>query len=403
MGAEREAELAAALAELAVRSGANVQPGQIVALHSEPGKEQLARAITAAAYAHGAKFVDLAVFDVHMKRARALHADPSTLEFVPPWYGERVRALGEARAALVHRSGPVAPDAMAGVESGLAGLDMLPRLPESSEVIDARTVNWTIVPCPTPGWAQLVFPELEAARALERLWDVIAHVCRIDEADPVAAWERRFDALEAVAERLDALDLDAVRFDGPGTELEIGLLPGSRWLAARFETVDGITHTANIPSEEVFTTPDPERVNGTVRATKPLFTSGITITGLEVTFEAGRASRVAADEGAGALLAMVARDEGAARLGEIALVDGEGRIGRLGTIFYDTLLDENAASHIALGHGYEAGVSTEEDLARMNNSVIHVDFMIGGDDVAVTGVTRDRREVPLLRGGVWQV
>jgi aminopeptidase len=383
--------------------GANVQPGQIVALQSEPGKEQLARAIAAAAYARGAKFVDLSVFDVHVKRARAMHANPSTLGFVPPWYGERMVALGDARAAAIYLSGPVAPDAMAGVDAELVGRDMLPRLPESGEVIDARTINWTIVPCPTRDWAGLVFPELEPDAGLERLWDEIAHVCRLDEPDPMSAWSTRFDALGTVAARLDALDLDAVRFDGPGTELEIGLLPSSRWLTAKFETVDGIAHYANIPTEEVFTTPDPERTTGTVRATKPLFTSGVTITGLEVAFEDGRVTRIDAESGAGVLRAVAAHDDGAARLGEVALVDRDGRVGGLGTIFYDTLLDENAASHIALGRGYEAGVATEDDLQRMNHSDIHLDFMIGGNEVAVTGVTRDGREVALLRDGVWQI
>jgi len=167
--------------------------------------------------------------------------------------------------------------------------------------------------------------------------------------------------------------------------------------------VDGIVHVPNIPTEEVFTTPDPERVNGFVTATKPLFTSGTTVTGLRVRFEHGRAVSVEADHGAELIRGLAEHDEGAARLGEIALVDRAGRIGALDTVFYDTLIDENAASHIALGHGYELAVGEPDDLLRVNQSSIHVDFMIGGDEVTVTGRRRDGTEVALLRDGSWQI
>jgi aminopeptidase len=392
-----------ALAQLIVRFGANVQPGQIVALSSEPGKEGLARAVADVAYEEGAKFVDLAVFDVHLKHARAQHAERETLGFVPPWYGERATALGEHRCARIALSGPVAPKLMEDVDPERLGLDMLPAVREGIALVNDRTTNWTISPCPTPGWAELVHPDLEPAAALERLWEQIIHVCRIDEPDPVAAWEARIDRLVAAADRLDELRLDALRFEGPGTDLTVGLLPGSRWRCGYFSTVDGIVHRPNIPTEEVFTTPDPERVDGFVRATKPLFASGAMITGLRVRFEGGRAVEIDADQGAGTLRALAERDPGAARLGEVALVDREGRIGPLETVFYDTLLDENAASHIALGQGFGLAVEGESDQQRVNESEIHIDFMIGGDDVAVTGITPGGDAVPLLREGVWQI
>ncbi len=391
------------LAELLVRFGANVQPGQIVALGSEPGKEPLARAIAEAAYRAGARFVDLSVFDVHVKRARALHADPDTLSFVPPWYGERMLALSDARAARISLSGTVAPRIMDGVDPALASKDMLPALKESIKVLNDRTTNWTVGPCPTTDWARLVYPDLDGDAALERLWRQIAHVCRLDEDEPVTAWKARLDQLVSAAEKLDALSLDALHFDGPGTDLRVGLLRSGRWLCGRFETAEGITHAPNIPTEEVFTTPDPERVEGTVRSTKPLFTSGTLITGLNVTFEGGRAVQFDAERGAETLRGLSGRDAGAARLGEVALVDREGRIGQLDTVFYDTLLDENAASHVALGQGFEFAMGEERDIERVNSSEIHIDFMIGGDDVAVTGVQPDGAEVPLLRGGEWQI
>ncbi len=393
----------ARLAELIVRFGANVQPGQVVGVASEPGKEELARAITAAAYQAGAKFVDVSVFDIHLKRLRAKYADPDSLSWVPSWYGDRIIGLGELHGATIALTGPVEPHLMRDVDPELLGRDMLPRVRESIEVLNQRTVNWTVAPCPTPGWAGLVYPDLSGPEALDRLWQEIAHVCRLDEPDPVAAWNERLDRLEAVAGRLDDLALDAVRFDGPGTELTVGLLRSSRWQAARLRTIDGLVHAPNLPTEEVFTTPDPARIAGTVSSTKPLFASGALITGLRVRFDGGRAVQIDADEGADTLRTLCARDEGAARLGEVALVDRESRIGHLGTVFFDTLLDENAASHIALGQGFEFAIGDETDRARVNHSELHIDFMIGSDAVSVTGVRPGGDEVPLLRHGVWQI
>src|SRR5205085_790021 len=214
-----------------------------------------------------------------------------------------------------------------------------------------------------------------------------------------AAWQARLDQLVAVASKLSDAALDELVFEGLGTNLRIGLLRGSRWICGRLETIDGIVHAPNIPTEEVFTTPDPERVDGVVAATKPLFASGALITGIRVRFEGGKAVEIEADSGADVLRALAARDAGASRLGEVALVDREGRIGPLDTIFYDTLLDENAASHVALGRAYEFTVAEDGDRERANRSAIHVDFMIGSPEVQVTGITRDGDRVPVLRDG----
>jgi aminopeptidase len=391
------------LAELAVRFGANVQPGQIVTITSEPGKELLARAIAEAAYRSGAKFVDLDVFDIHFKHARVLHAAPETLEYVPPWIGERVVALGEHHGATIALTGRTAPHLMDDVDPALVGKDMLPRVKEVMTVVNERTTNWTVIPCPTTDWAALVYPDADPHEALERLWRAIAHVCRLDEPDPVTAWRSRFERLTEIAKKLNALGLDRLRYEGPGTSLTIGLFPSSSWDAGPMRTVGGIEHAPNIPTEEVFTTPDPDRVDGIVRATKPLFTSGGLISGLRVRFEHGRAVEIDADHGAGTLQTLAGRDDGAARLGEVALVDRESRIGALGTVFFDTLLDENAASHLALGHGFAYLIDDAQERARINTSQIHIDFMIGSDEVAVTGLTSDGREVPLLQAGEWQL
>jgi aminopeptidase len=391
------------LAKLTVALGANIQPDQIVYLQAEPGHADLVRAITVRAYQQGARFVDVDYFDPYVKRTRIEHAEESTLDFVPSWYGARMLALGEQRCARIFLTGATAPGLLDDLDPARSGRDLLPRLKESGKVVGDRTTNWTIVPCPTPGWARQIHPELDEEAALERLWDEIVHVCRLDEADPVAAWQQRTRATAAAAERLTERRFDAVHFEGSDTDLTVGLLPSSRWANASFSTVDGVPHFPNIPSEEVFTTPDPQRADGVVRSTKPLvFSDGAVVQGLSVRFEGGRAVAIDADHGAENLRARAAKDEGAARLGEVALVDGEGRIGPLGTLFYNTLLDENAASHIALGHGFVFGVD-EQDRERVNDSAIHIDFMIGGEDVSVTGITADGERVPVLRDGAWQI
>ncbi|HEX4344929.1 MAG TPA: aminopeptidase [Solirubrobacteraceae bacterium] len=389
-------------AELIVRFAANVQPGQVVAIGTEPGKLELTRAVATAAYRAGAKYVDVSLFDLHVKRARILHADEDTLDYVPPWLGERILALGEVRAARIGLTGPAAPGLLSDLDPARAGRDQLPFLRESAQVVNARTTNWTAVPCPTAPWAALVYPELEPAAALELLWEQVLHMCRLDEVDPVAAWTQRQDVLVGVSERLTQRCFDALHFEGPGTDLRVGLLPTSRWLSARFETVGGIVHMPNLPSEEVFTAPDPARVDGVVRSTKPLVVGGTIVRGLRVEFAGGRAVSISADEGGELLSRYAARDEGACRLGEVALVDEDGRIGPLDTVFYDTLIDENAASHVALGSAYEftAGV---EDHPRLNRSQIHIDFMVGSPAVDVTGLTAGGERVPVLRGGAWQV
>jgi aminopeptidase len=390
-------------ADLLVGFGANVQPGQVVAIGAEVGKEEVARALAAAAYRRGAKFVDVSYFDMYVKHARLKHATGETLEFVPSWYGERILALGDQRCARIGLSGPIAPGLMDDIDPARAGKDQLPALKEGGKVVNDRTTNWTIGPCPSMPWARLVYPHLEEDEALAKLAEQLVHVCRLDEEDPVAAWAQRADFLADVASRLNGRSFDSLHFEGPGTDLTVGLLPSSRFLSAKFETVDGIVHMPNIPSEEVFSAPDPARTGGVVRSTKPLVVGGSIIRGLEVEFRDGRAVRIDAEENAEVLRGYAESDEGACRLGEVALVDAAGRIGNTGTTFFDTLLDENAAGHIALGSAYGICVDSGEDRKRINQSRIHVDFMIGSDEVSVTGVGADGSRTPVLVGGDWKI
>jgi aminopeptidase len=329
--------------------------------------------------------------------------DEESLEYAPPWMSQRLLHLSDEHAARISLSGPHAPRALEGLNPARAGRDILPYLPETGQVVNRMTTNWTIVPAPTPAWAEAVYPDALPEEAYQRLWEAVAHICRLDAADPGEAWVDRISTLKSNAQRLTERRFDAMRLHGPGTDLTVGLLPSSRWKAGDQETVDGVRHFPNLPTEETFATPDPARVEGHVSSTMPLELSGSVVTGIRVEFEGGKAVKIDAAQGAEALRAVAARDEGAARLGELALVDGQGRIGPLETVFLDTLIDENAASHIALGNGYQHTVDDPADRERANTSTIHVDFMIGSRELEVDGITRTGEVVPVLRGGAWQV
>jgi aminopeptidase len=398
-------ELLDRYANLIVGFGANVQPDQVVAVEAPLEAAPLVHRLVHGAYERGARYVDVVYFDANVKRIRIESAPESSLEWVPPWLGRRLLDLGELGAARIVLTPFVPPGTLEGLDPGRAGRDRLPTVRELFKVLADRSVAWTVSPFPTEAWARVVFPELEPAAALDALWKDVEHICRLDEPDPVEAWRRRIEEIWQVASRIDELDLDSLRFVGPGTDLTVGLLPSSRFAkeGGGATTRDGVNHVPNLPTEELFTTPDPERTEGVVASTKPLDVGGSIVSGLRIRFEKGRAVEIEADANAEALRQRCATDDGAVRLGEVALVDGASRIGCLGRTFFNTLLDENAASHIALGDGYESPIADPADLPRINVSEIHVDFMIGSNDVTVSGVTRRGDELPLLVGGAWQI
>jgi aminopeptidase len=400
-----DAQLLERYADLIVSVGANVQPDQVLAVEALPEAQPLVAAIARRAYEKGARYVDVQYFDGDVKRIRAEGARDGTLDWVPPWLGERIVALGELDAARCVLVPMIPPGLLDGVDPARAGQDRLPTLEETFKTIDDRSIAWTLSPYPTLRWARVVYPGLDPDEALDRLWQDVVHVCRLDEPDPAAAWHERIEQIFQVARRLDALDLDALRFEGPGTDLTVGLLPSSRFAkeGGASQTRTGVRHVPNIPTEEVYTTPDPRRTEGLVTATKPLDVAGSLVTGLRVRFEGGRAVEIEADANADALRYRCAVDEGASRLGEVALVDRESRIGRLGRTFFTTLLDENASRLLALGDAYSSPIADPADLLHINASAVHIDFMIGSDDVAVTGTTKGGAQLPIMRGGSWQI
>ncbi|HVN62408.1 MAG TPA: aminopeptidase [Gaiellaceae bacterium] len=394
-------------AELAVRVGSNVAPGQTLNVWCAVEHAPLARAIARAAYAAGARYVDVFYTDQHVRREMIANADEETLSWTPPWLLERTRTLGDGHGALIAITGDPEPELLSDLDGARVGKARMVALAEENlRQLNERLVNWSIVAFPNEGWAKTVFGEPD----VERLWDALAKAVRLDEADPVAAWHDHMDRLVGRANGLNERRFDAIRFTGPGTDLTVGLLPESIWKAAAFETSWGRRHIPNMPTEEVYTTPDYRRTEGVVRSTKPLGLFGTVVRDLEMRFEAGRIVKVNATSGAEAIRGQLEGDEQAPFLGEVALVDGTSRVGETGLVFFDTLFDENATCHIAYGAAIVQNVEgaecwdSEERLARgINHATIHTDFMIGGPEVDVDGLDADGTVTPLLRDDVWQL
>ena len=392
-------ELLDAYARLTVKVGANVQPGQLVLVNGQVEHMPLARAVVREAYAAGARYVDVQYADQHAKRAMIEHAADEILEWSPPWQVQRLHAIeAEGGGALISISGNPEPELLADLDGRRVGRARPRELMTQSLRLTDGIANWVIVAYPTEGWARTVFGEPD----LDRLWDAVATCVRLDEPDPVAAWQEHIERLEARAQAMNDRRFDHLRFRGPGTDLKVGLFPQTLWQAALDETHGGIKHVANMPTEEIFASPDPARTEGVVRSTRPLQIGGTVVRDLEIRFEGGRAVDIDAATGGDLMQAHVEADENARRLGEVALVDGGSRVGQTGIVFFDTLFDENATCHIALGEGISA--SYEGDGAgKVNSSSIHTDFMIGGPEVEVDAVTTDGEVVPLLRDDVWQL
>jgi aminopeptidase len=390
-------------ARLAIQVGVNLQPDQVLAIHALVEHAPLARQIAREAYGAGARYVDVLYSDQHVRRAHIEQADDDVLAYSPPWLVARLRELGELSGALCAITGNPEPEIFADLDGERVGRARMRELAQESLKLTDGLVNWSIVSFPNEGWARTVFGEPD----VERLWGAVAHAVRLDDPDPVEAWRTHIARLQQRAAALNERAFDHLRYRGPGTDLTVGLHPESEWQAA-LDEARGIEHVANMPTEEVFTTPDARRVDGTVRSTLPLQVQGNIVRDLEVRFEEGRAVEVRSSSGQDVIRTHVATDDGANRLGEVALVDRYSAVGETGLVFYDTLFDENASSHIALGASilhavpWAQPLSPDERHSRgVNQSSIHTDFMIGSNSVDVDGVTASGDAAPILRDGNW--
>ena len=396
------------LASLAVRVGLNLRPGQEVVMTAPLDAIALVRRIAEHAYKAGATLVTPLIGDDEVALMRYRHAAPDAFDTASGWLFEGMANAfrsGAARLAVVGED----PTLLGGQDPekiARANRARSQAYRPALELITSFAINWNLVPAATPGWAREVFPELPPDAALAALWDAIFKACRVDAPDPVAEWARHNATLHARTAMLNARNFRELRYRGPGTDLTIGLADGHLWAGGAEPAKNGIICNPNIPTEEVFTTPHKLRVHGTARSTKPLAYQGTLIEDIAVRFEDGRIMEAHASRGAEVLRKVLETDEGAARLGEVALVPHSSPISASGLLFRNTLFDENAASHIALGQAYttclrdSAGVAMD-DLAKRgaNASLIHIDWMIGSGALDIDGVTQDGAAEPLMRAG----
>ncbi len=397
-------------ADLLLKVGVNLQPGQKLMVRTSTEAVELTRMVVEAAYKIGSPYVEVMWLDERVTRSRFQHAPDGTFGNVPQETAEAmIRLANEGAASLAIDADD--PSNLAGTDPRRMATYLKswrPLLKPYYDIAMRDGIAWSVAAAASPAWASRVFPDLAPEQAVARLWDLIFRAVRLDEEDQVAAWRAHLDQLLAARGRLNRKRYAALRFRAPGTDLRVGLADGHVWDGGSSSTPNGVSFVANMPTEEVFTAPHRERVDGVVRASKPLAYSGNLIDDFELTFEDGAVTKAVAGVGQEALDNILAGDEGARRLGEVALVPASSCIARTGVLFYETLFDENAACHIALGRAYAvtveggAGMDAEQRRAAgLNDSLTHVDFMIGSDQLDVDGELASGELEPVMRGGEW--
>lgn len=396
-------ELLQRFADLVVQVGVNVQSGQGVVINADVAQLEITRVVVERAYAAGASWVEVLWSDAVLRRSDLTYADLAALTADRPWALERTRGWTEDGIASIALVGTPDPNLYAGIDPARVAAVRRQEMTARQQAVMSGQWRWTVVAAPNDGWATQVYGEPD----VNRLWDVVARAMRLDEADPVGAWRERSAALAARCAALDALQISEIRYTGEGTDLTVGLLDDCRWTGGSVVDPAGIAYLPNLPTEEVFTSPDRRRADGVVRLTRPVVIAGQLVEGLRLTFADGRITEVSASSGAELVRAQLDSDPGARSLGEVALVDQESRVAQAGVVFHNTLFDENAGCHVAWGQSFpfavEGGVGMTPDERYphgLNNSSVHTDVVLGGDGLTVTATTPSG-PVDLLRDDVW--
>lgn len=398
------------LALVAVRVGLNLREGQEVVVTASLDHIPFIRKVVAEAYKAGAYAVTVLYQDDVAALARYQNAPDAAFDFTPKWLADGIAEAyrsGAARLGITGANPALLKDQDPGKISR-ANVAASKASKPAMELVTRHAINWSILAGATPAWAKLVFPDLPENEAVARLWDAIFSASRITGDDPVQDWKDHGENIMKRVALLNEKRYHALHFRGPGTDLVVGLADDHLWAGGGGVCGNGIFCNANIPTEECFTTPHKDRVNGTVTASKPLSHQGTLIENISVRFENGKIVEAHATAGEEALKKLIAVDEGASHLGEVALVPHSSPIAQSGLLFWNTLFDENAASHIALGQAYATCIIDGETMDEAtlnskgaNSSLIHVDWMIGSGEMNVDGVFADGTEEPLMRTGEW--
>lgn len=403
-------EKLADFARLMVKVGLNVLPGQEVILGSPVREADFANMLVKECYKAGAKYVHVNYVDERNTLARYEHGTDAAFDYAPEWFFKGVAEAmtnGAARLSIYSEDPELLKNqdsAKVAKVSQLTGKAARPVM----ELVGEFAINWSLLSVPNEAWAKLVFPGVPTEEAIAKLWEAIFSTCRIDEPDPVAAWTAHCNSLELRMEYLNKLNLDMLHFKGPGTDLRLGLVKDHVWVGGWGKAKNGVKCSPNVPTEEVFTMPDRNRVDGFVSSTRPLAARGQVIDGIRVEFKQGKIVEATAKQSEDILLGLLNTDEGARHLGEVALVPSSCAVAKTGLLFYNTLFDENAASHIALGQCYAENIKGYADMgeeqrleAGCNSSNIHEDWMIGSSEIDVDGILQNGEVKPLMRAGEW--
>ncbi|MHB0965086.1 MAG: aminopeptidase [Bellilinea sp.] len=397
-------------ADLIVQVGLNLRAGQKLIVRAPIQAEPLARLVTVSAYRAGARLVDVLYSDEEITLARFENAPRDSFAEFPAYRAkvlEEYAANGDAMLSIYAEN----PDLLKGQDPNLIGIATKATATHArpySQLIARNNTNWLVVSIPIPSWAAKVFPGLSADEQMAKLWDALFAVTRLKRPDPVADWKEHIRQLGARKQMLNNKRYAALKYRAPGTDLTIGLPDGHIWYGGDVKAANGINFIPNMPTEEVFTMPHKDRVDGVVRSSLPLSYSGTLIENFSLTFKGGKVVDYKAEKGEHALKNLLEMDEGSARLGEVALVPHNSPIAQSKLMFFNTLFDENAASHLALGRAYQFTMQggeqmSEEQFAAAggNTSLAHVDFMVGSGQMDIDGVFADGKTEPLMRSGEW--